>query len=135
VEPCIFCSIAIGEAPCFKVYEDQETVAFLDIGQATVGHTLVVPRHHVADIWSISEDEAARTMRSVHRVAQLLHRRLDPLGINVAQSNGRAAWQEVLHYHVHLIPRYGDDELKPPWRPTAPTSEALEATQARIVAI
>ena len=133
VEPCIFCSIVAGEAPCWKVYEDEETMAFLDIGQATIGHTLVVPRRHVEDIWSISEDDAARITRSVHRVAQLIHRRLDPLGINVAQSNGHAAWQEVFRYHVHLIPRYGGDDLRPRWRPTSPTSEVLAATQARIV--
>ena len=107
-------------------------MAFLDIGQATPGHTLVVPRKHSADIWSLSEDDAASVMRSVHRVG-------DP-----AQSHPRAPRnerhpverirrvQEVFHYHVHLVPRYGDDELVPPWRPTTPPQHVLTALQRRI---
>jgi histidine triad (HIT) family protein len=129
---CVFCSIVAGTAPAWRVYEDGETVAFLDIRPATAGHTLVVPRTHAPDIWSVSEDEAATVMRSAHRVAARLHDRLRPRGLNVAQSNGTAAWQDVFHYHVHLIPRYGDDGLAPPWRPTRPTPEALAEMHRRI---
>lgn len=129
---CIFCSIIEGNAPSWGLYEDDVAVAFLDIGQATPGHTLVVSRMHAADIWSLSEDEAASVMRSVHRVAAQLRHTLQPLGMNITQSNGPAAWQEVFHYHVHLVPRYGNDDLVPPWRPTRPSSEALAAVQRRI---
>lgn len=129
---CIFCSIVAGAAPAWRVYEDGETVAFLDIRPATVGHALVVPRRHAADIWSISEDDAAAVARSVHRVAALLRERLRPRGLSVTQSNGAAAWQDVFHYHVHLVPRYGDDDLRPPWRPTRPTPEALAEVHRRI---
>ena len=129
---CIFCSIIDGEATAWRVYEDDVAVAFFDRGQATVGHTLVVPRHHAPDLWSLTADEAADTMRTVHAVAQLLRQRLEPAGLNVTQSNGRAAWQSVFHYHVHLIPRYGDDDLVPPWRPTRPTDAELDALLARI---
>jgi histidine triad (HIT) family protein len=130
---CVFCSILAGHTRSWAVYEDEATAAFLDIGQATPGHTLVVPRRHAPDIWSLSEDEAARIMRSVHRVAWLLRERLHPLGLNLTQSNGRAAWQEVFHYHVHLVPRYGGDRLVPPWQPTSPSPGTLAETQRRIV--
>ena len=72
-------------------------------------------------------------MRSVYRVAYLLRERLAPRGLNVTQANGTAAWQEVFHYHVHLIPRYGDDEFKPPWQPTGPSAQQLSEIQMRII--
>jgi histidine triad (HIT) family protein len=108
-------------------------VAFLDIAQATPGQTLVVPRDHAVDIWSLSEDDAAGVMRVVHRVAKLLRARLKLLGLNVAQANGEAAWQEVPHYHVHLVPRYGDDALVLPWSSTSPGVETLAATHSQIL--
>lgn len=129
---CVFCSIVAGSSPSWIVYQDDATVAFLDTAQATHGHTLVVPRLHVRDIWDISEDDAARTMRSVRRVAHLLRDRLGPLGVNIAHSSGRAAWQEVFHFHVHVVPRYGDDRLLPPWRSTSPNEETLAATHRAI---
>jgi histidine triad (HIT) family protein len=130
---CIFCSIVEGRTRRWTVYEDEAAIAFLDAGQATPGHTLVVPRRHAADIWELSEDEAARTMRTVRRAAELLRDRLRPAGMNITQSNGAAAWQEVFHYHVHLVPRYGDDDLVPPWRSTSPTEAVLRETLERIV--
>jgi histidine triad (HIT) family protein len=109
------------------------SVALLDTGQVTRGHTLVVPRRHAEDIWALSEDEARAVMRSVHRVARLLRERLPPLGLNVTQANGKAAWQEAFHYHVHLIPRYGDDDIRPPWRPTSPSQEQLTDVQRELL--
>ena len=91
--------------PSWRLYEDETTVAFLDKAQVTPGHTLVVPRRHAEDIWALSEDEAKAVMQSVHRVAHLLRSRLDLPGLNVTQANGRVAWRDVFHYHVHLIPR------------------------------
>ena len=129
---CIFCSIIAGDAKAWRVYEDDVAVAFLDRGQATPGHTLVVPRHHASDLWELTADQVADAMRTVHAVAHLLRERLAAAGLNVMQSNGRAAWQSVFHYHVHLIPRYGDDELVPPWRPTRPSDTELDALLARI---
>lgn len=71
-------------------------------------------------------------MRSVHRVTAQLRHALEPAGLNVTQSNGAAAWQDVFHCHVHLIPRYGNDDLRPPWRPTHPGPEVLTAIQQRV---
>jgi histidine triad (HIT) family protein len=130
---CTFCQILEGLLPSWRVYEDENAVAFLDKGQVTRGHTLVVPRRHADDIWALSEDEAREVMRSVHRVACLLRERLGLLGLNVTQANGAAAWQEVFHYHVHVIPRYGDDGFRPPWRSTAPSQEQLSAVQRQLL--
>ena len=90
---CTFCKILEGLLPSWRVYEDKDSIAFLDKGQVTRGHTLVVPRRHAEDIWALSEDEARAVMRSVHRVARLLREKLGLLGLNVTQANGRAAWQ------------------------------------------
>jgi len=130
---CIFCSIVEGAAPSWRIYEDELAVAFLDISQVTTGHTLVVPKRHSSDIWSVTEEDAAAIMRSVHRVAGQLRGALQPLGLNVTQSNGFAAWQEGFHYHVHLVPRYGDDGLEPPWRGTWPSQEELTEIHRRIM--
>lgn len=130
---CSFCRLVAGSLPSFRVYEDERTVAFLDKGQVTRGHTLVVPRRHADDLWALSEGEAEAAMRSVHRVARLLRERLGLRGLNVTQSNGRAAWQEVFHYHVHLIPRYGDDGFQPPWRSTSPSDDELSGVQRQIL--
>jgi len=130
---CTFCRIARDLLPSWRVYEDEWTVAFLDKAQVTRGHTLVVPRRHAEDIWAISEEEAQTVMQSVHRVARLLRERLGVLGLNITQANGSAAWQEIFHYHVHLIPRYGDDGFKPPWRSTLPSEERLREVQQQIL--
>lgn len=122
---CTFCKILEGSLPSFRVYADDETIAFLDKAQFTRGHTLVIPRRHAADIWDIDEDQAVAVMRTVHRVARLLRERLAPSGLNVVQANGSAAWQDVFHSHVHLIPRYGDDTFVPPWKSTSPTEQQL----------
>jgi histidine triad (HIT) family protein len=122
---CTFCKIFEGALPSWRVYEDENCIAFLDKGQATRGHTLVVPRRHAEDIWALSEEEARDVMRTVHRVARLLRDKLGPPGLNVTQANGKAAWQDVFHYHVHLIPRYGNDEFHPPWRSTSPTPQQM----------
>jgi histidine triad (HIT) family protein len=125
---CIFCAVAAGEASSWVVYEDAHCVGFLDVGAATRGHTLVVPRAHVVDVFEMSEATAASLGVATHRVANLLMRRLSPAGLNVVQSNGQAAWQEVWHAHVHLVPRYEGDGLVPPWKSSHPTQEHLRDT-------
>ena len=130
---CVFCKILEGSLPSWRIYEDAHAVAFLDKGHATRGHTLVVPRRHAADIWELSEDQAQAVMRAVHRVAQLLRERLPLKGLNITQANGADAWQEVFHYHVHLIPRYGDDDFKPPWRPTNPSPQQCREIRQQIL--
>jgi histidine triad (HIT) family protein len=129
---CIFCRIVAGDAPAFVVAEDDRTVAFLDRAQATEGHTLVVPRSHSADIWSVSEMDACAVMTMAKRVAHVLDERMTPDGLNLTQSNRPAGWQDVFHFHVHVIPRWAGDGLVPPWRPTHPSDDRLSATLARL---
>lgn len=130
---CIFCRIVGGDAPAFVVAEDDQCVAFLDRGQAAEGHTLVVPRVHSADIWTISESEACSVMAMAKRVAHLLDDRLAPDGMNLTQSNRPAGWQDVFHFHLHVIPRWAGDGLRPPWKPMRPSDDELASTLARLL--
>ncbi len=106
---CIFCKIVAGEVPCHLVYEDEQTLAFLDIAPAARGHTLVIPRVHAADLSAISAVSLTATAQAAQLVARRLQERLGADGLNVQQNNGAAAGQEVFHYHVHLLPRWRDD--------------------------
>lgn len=112
---CIFCAIAAGTAPSYRIYEDETAVAFLDIAPLRQGHTLVIPRLHVPDLMS---DEGAQALidvaRAVHHVSRKLVEVFEADGVNLLQSNGAAAGQVVFHLHVHLVPRHVDD--RPPVR-------------------
>lgn len=129
---CVFCRIVAGEEPAFVVAEDDHTMAFLDRGMATEGHTLVVPRTHASDIWDVSEQEAAAVMVMAKRIADLLDRRLAPDGMTLLQSNRPAGWQDVFHFHLHVVPRWSHDDLVPPWQPTRPPVDTLAATLGRL---
>lgn len=129
---CIFCKIIAGEIPSYKVYEDDATLAFLDIHPATHGHTLVIPKEHVANLFEISEEAASQTMRSVQVVARILQNVVEPDGINVRQNNGPAAGQDVFHYHVHVIPRWQGDQAVGGWKPGATDHAALGALAAEL---
>jgi histidine triad (HIT) family protein len=123
---CLFCRIVAGELPSTRVHEDDRVIAIMDIFPATRGHVLVIPRAHTADIREVAADD----MEAAARVAQLLagraYERLGADGVTVMQSNGPAAWQTVLHYHVHVIPRYADDPLVLPWAPGGEPAPAAE---------
>lgn len=114
---CIFCKIVAGELPAHKVYEDEATLAFLDINPATRGHTLVIPKEHAADIVGLSSDAVAAVARTTQAVARILQQGLQPDGLNIVQNNGSAAGQVVMHYHVHVVPRREGDRAFRLWRP------------------
>lgn len=114
------------------VASDEHTVAFCDISPATDGHTLVVTRRHVADLFELDAAETGPLMASVKRVAETLRAALAPDGVNLLQSNGAAAFQTVFHLHVHVVPRYADDGLTLPWTPTPGDPEAIAATAERL---
>lgn len=111
-DDCVFCAIAAGESPSRTIYEDDRTVAFLDISPVTRGHTLVIPRRHADDIWDVEEDEAAAVMRTATRVAELLRDALQPEGCNLFQATRAIAGQTVFHLHLHVLPRYDVSELQ-----------------------
>jgi len=129
---CIFCAIIEGKAPAEMVYEDESVVAFMDINPANAGHTLVVPRQHVRDIFDIGEETAAAVMRAVVRVARAIKAALQPDGVNLLQASGRAAFQSVFHFHIHVVPRWWDDDIMLPWHPRPGDPTAIRAAAARI---
>lgn len=118
---CPFCAIIMGEGPARVVYRDDYAVAFFPLRPATLGHTLVVPRRHIPDIWELPEADAAHLSRTVLRVATALRTAVAPDGLNIIQSNGAAATQTVPHLHVHLVPRWAADAMGPIW-PAHPPS-------------
>ena len=110
---CIFCRIVLRQAPAEIVHEDERVLAFLDIHPAGDGHTLVIPKAHADDIWDLPEDDGAAIWRVSQRLAAAIRSAFDPPGLYVRQANGRAAGQEVMHFHLHLIPRGGSSGLGP----------------------
>ena len=119
---CPFCAIVAGELPAAIVADDGVVLAFMDLRQAVPGHVLVVPYRHVPDLYSLAPDEAAGVMRMAQRVAQALRAEFDPAGLNLWQSNGRAAGQEVFHFHLHVQPRRVGDGLLRVYPDGAPQS-------------
>jgi histidine triad (HIT) family protein len=107
---CIFCKIINGEIPSAKVYEDKNVLAFLDISQVTKGHTLVIPKVHKENVYELTDDIAANVFTAVPKVANAIKAAYDPIGLNVLQNNGEAAGQSVFHFHMHLIPRFGNGD-------------------------
>jgi histidine triad (HIT) family protein len=109
---CIFCKIVNGEIPSKKVYEDENVIAILDISQATKGHTLVIPKKHSDNLLEIDSLEYINVMKAVKIVAEKINNSLKPQGINILNNCGEAAGQTVMHFHVHIIPRYENNDVK-----------------------
>jgi histidine triad (HIT) family protein len=126
--PSIFSKIASGEIPSIKLYEDEQTLAFMDINPAARGHALVISKAEHADLWSIPPDTLAAVAAATQRVALAIRAALDPDGLNIIQNNGAAAGQVVFHYHVHLIPRWEGDQAVRLWRPQQADQDDLRAT-------
>jgi histidine triad (HIT) family protein len=129
---CIFCAIASGEGKAEIVDADERTVAFMDINPATRGHALVIPRAHTENLFEVSEDDMLATMASARRLAQRMRDTIKPDGINILNAAGRAAWQSVFHFHLHVIPRYRDDPLRLPWVPEPVPAEELSSVAAEL---
>lgn len=128
---CLFCKIIAGEVPSYKVYEDDEVYAFLDIFPVNAGHTLVVPKNHSTNIFDIAAKDWAATTEAVRTLAIVLERALGADGVNIAMNNREHAGQVVDHPHVHIIPRFKGDGLKlMPQRQYKP--DEADATLAKI---
>ena len=107
---CIFCKIINGEIPSAKVYEDEHVYAFLDISQVTKGHTLVIPKKHEKNLYELSGESARHVFSAVPKIANAIKDAYHPIGLNLLNNNGEIAGQSVFHFHVHLIPRYGEGD-------------------------
>ena len=108
----VFARIVRGEIPCHKVYEDADTLAFMDIMPQAEGHTLVVPKQAGEDIFSTPPESVAAAIRTVQKVARAIKKAFSPPGIMIAQLNGPAAGQSVFHLHFHVIPRHAGKEFR-----------------------
>ena len=113
---CVFCKIITGEIPATKVYEDEEFIIFLDIGPVNKGHILVVPKKHYPTLLDMPEEEVGKLYKLVYRAAKAVKEALGADGLNIINNIGSASGQEVFHVHVHVIPRFFDDEMKFGWR-------------------
>jgi histidine triad (HIT) family protein len=130
---CIFCKVVAGEIPGEQIDSDERTITVLDINPATRGHAVVIIREHAADLFEIDDENLLASMQAARRVAERLRATLQPAGFNILHNIGRAAWQSIFHFHVHVIPRYEDDPLQLPWvpGPADPAELAQVAEQIR----
>ncbi len=120
---CIFCKIANGEIPSATLYEDEDFRVILDLGPASKGHALILPKAHAANIYEISDDMAAKAMILAKKMATKMNEALKCDGFNIVQNNGEPAGQTVFHFHMHLIPRYEGDQVGITWKPGTLTDE------------
>jgi histidine triad (HIT) family protein len=130
---CIFCKVIAGEIPGEEIDSDERTITVMDINPATRGHAVVITRAHAADLFEIDDEDLLAAMRTTRRVAERMRATLHPAGFNILHNIGRAAWQSIFHFHVHVIPRYEDDPLQLPWvpGPADPAELAQVAEQIR----
>jgi histidine triad (HIT) family protein len=131
--PCVFCEIVAGRTESSLVYEDEHVIAFMDIRPLTPGHLLVVPRSHADHLEDLDEDLGAYLFRAGHRLARALRRSGLPCdGVNLFLADGEAAFQEVFHVHLHVLPRTPGDgfRIKAAWR--RPGREELDLAAAKV---
>ena len=125
-ENCIFCKIANGEIPSATLYEDEDFRVILDLGPASKGHALILPKEHAANIFELPDDLAAKAIVLAKKIATTLKEGLHADGVNIVQNNGEAAGQTVFHFHMHIIPRYKGDTVNMTWKPGELTEDAKE---------
>ena len=129
---CIFCKVIAGEIPGEVIDSDERTVTVMDINPATRGHAVVITRAHAEDLVALSDEDLLAAMHTVRRVVQRMRDTLHPDGFNILHNIGRAAWQSIFHFHMHVIPRYRDDPLQLPWLPEPADPEELKRVAAEI---
>jgi histidine triad (HIT) family protein len=129
---CVFCRIVARQLPATVVYEDEHTLAFMDLGQVNPGHVLVAVKKHAENLYALDDAQAGAVLRAAARVARAIRDAFAPQGLSVYQANGKAAGQTVFHYHVHLVPRHEGDGMALSWPVKNPPREKLEEYAARI---
>jgi len=133
-QDCIFCKIVAGEIPCFKLYEDDHTLAFMDINPASNGHALAIAKAHWENLHEIPDELAGKCIATAQRIAGAVEAALSPDGINILQANGPGAGQSVQHFHIHIMPRYtGDEHLKINWGLTPGDLDEIKATYEKML--
>jgi len=129
---CIFCKLVAKQIPSTVVYEDRDTLAFMDIGQVNPGHVLVAAKTHAENIYALEDETAGAVFRAAARVARAIRKAFSPPGLSVYQANGKPAGQTVFHLHIHLVPRHDGDGMALAWPVKNPPREKLEEYAAKI---
>lgn len=117
MEKCIFCKIAAGDIPAATLFEDEDFRVILDLGPASKGHALILPKAHYANLYEMPDELAGKAMILAKKMVTVMTKALDCDGFNVVQNNGESAGQTVFHFHMHLIPRYEGDQVRLTWTP------------------
>ena len=129
---CVFCRIVAKEIPAAVVYQDELTIAFMDAGQVNPGHVLLAAKGHAENLYELNDAQAGALLRSAARVARAIRDAFQPQGLSVYQANGKAAWQTVFHYHMHLVPRSEGDGMALSWPAKNPPREKLAESAEKI---
>ena len=129
---CVFCRLVAKEIPAAVLYEDELTIAFMDAGQVNPGHVLVAAKRHAENIYELDDAQAGALLKTAARVARAIRDAFKPQGLSVYQANGKAAWQTVFHYHMHLVPRHEGDGMALAWPAKNPSREKLSEYAAVI---
>ena len=130
---CIFCKLANGVFPTKTLYEDEDFRVILDLGPATKGHALILPKEHYRNLYDLSDETAAKVLPLAKKMTNIMREKLGCDGFNIVQNNEDVAGQSVFHFHLHLIPRYKDDNQHILWKPTEPSQDELEEVKNIIV--
>ena len=126
-EPCPFCAIVGSRAPARIIFESRTALAFFPTSPATIGHTLLIPKRHIRDLWELETPEGEDLIAHLLPLARALRTALEPHGFNIINSAGVAATQSVFHFHIHLVPRWDNDGFGPLWpEKVAPNQAALD---------
>lgn len=129
---CVFCKLRDGQIPSMKIYEDEATLAFMDINPLTTGHCLVITKNHAATLWDAETADLQAAIATAKRVAIALREAVKPDGLNMLQANGAAAFQSVPHFHLHLIPRWVRDGKGFDWKLVAGDRTAIAGVGERL---
>lgn len=132
MEDCIFCKIVNGEIPSYTVYQDDDTLAFLDINPNTQGHTLVIPKKHAANIIDMDDKDIASVFRTVHKVVSSLQAAINPEGFNLVVNHGEVAGQVIHHFHCHVIPRNTGDGIEYNFEGIIPSQEEFQELARKV---
>lgn len=129
---CIFCKIANGEIPSSTLYEDDDFRVILDLGPATKGHALVLPKEHYANLCELDDSVASKALIVAKKVGTAMMKSLGCAGFNIVQNNGEAAGQTVMHFHIHIVPRYDGGAKVICWEPGETTPEDMAEVVAKV---
>lgn len=131
-EDCIFCKIANGDIPSNALYEDEQVKVVFDLGPASKGHVLILPKNHFDNIYELDDESAAHIFKVAVKIARAMKETLKPDGLNIVQNNGEAAGQTVFHFHMHIIPRYSGDTVNIGWEPGSITDDEIQTLKSII---